>query len=400
MDQRRAQRGVLEEYAEGYQEFLKSRGYASASIRHRMSQWGALGRWLAAEGLGPWELTGCAAERHLVARRSEGRVAWVSGRSLTLPLTYLRSVGAAPCETHSREDAKTDGVLEAYRRYLREERGLAAETQRAYLRIADVFCRSVPAGWGGLGELSAEDVSAFVVAACRTGSVASAKKTVTALASLLRYLFIASVTAESLCAALSRVAGRTPSSRGVDLDADAVGRLLAGCDQRRQSGARDLAVITVLARLGLRAGEVAALSLDDVDWHRGEVVIHGKGARLEPVPLPPDVGQVVAAYLRARPPAPTGCRSVFLRLAPPVGPLTPGAVSLVVRRAARRAGLPPIGSHRLRHFAATTTLRGGASLPEVAELLRQRALEVTARYAHVNPAALRELALPWPGGLR
>lgn len=400
MDQCRAQRGVLEEFTEGYRAFLEALGFASVSIRHRMSQWGVLGSWLAAEGLGPWELTDAVAERHLVARRSAGRVAWVSGRSLTLPLTYLRSIGAAPRGTRSQENARTDGVLEAYRRYLCEERGLSAETQKAYLRVAGGFCGSVPAGGGGLDELSAQDVSAFVVAACRAGSVASSKKTVTALASLLGYLFVAGVSAEPLRAVLPRVAGGTASSRGVDLDADAVARLLAGCDPRRQSGARDRAVITVLARLGLRAGEVAALGLDDVDWHRGEVVIHGKGARLESVPLPPDVGQVVAAYLGGRPPAPPGCRSVFLRLTPPVGPLTPGAVSLVVRRAARRAGLPAVGSHRLRHFAARATLRGGAPLPEVAELLRQRDLEVTARYAIVDPPALRELARPWPGGLR
>ena len=129
-------------------------------------------------------------------------------------------------------------------------------------------------------------------------------------------------------------------------------------------------------------------------------MIHGKGARYEPVPLPADVGHVLATYLRSRPPAPPGCRSVFLRLAPPAGPITSRAVSLAVRRAARRAGLPPIGSHRLRHFAATSLLRAGAPLPEVAELLRQRSLEVTARYALVDPGALRELAQPWPGGAR
>jgi site-specific recombinase XerD len=291
-------------------------------------------------------------------------------------------------------------VARAYCRYLRDERGLAVETQRAYLRIASEFCQSVPAGWDGLGQLKAQDVTSYVVAMSRSGSVPAVKKTVTALASLLRFLCIAGVTAEPLRERLPKVSGTAASARGVDLDSAAVARLVAACDPRQHSGARDRAVIVVLARLGLRAGEVAALRLEDVDWHRGEVVIHGKGSRLERVPLPADVGQAIAAYLRVRPPAPGGCRSVFLRLAPPVGPLTPGAVSLLVCRAAGRAGLPQIGSHRLRHFAATSTLRAGAPLPEVAELLRQRSLEVTARYAHVDPGALRELARPWPGGAR
>lgn len=233
---------------------------------------------------------------------------------------------AAQQQTRPREDARAHDVAQGYRRYLREERGLAAETQRGYLRIAGRFCRWVPGGWGGPGRLGARDVSSYLVAASRGGSVAAAKKTVTALASL-GHLFIAGVTAEPLRERLPRATGPVPSPRRVELDADAVGRLLAACDPRQQGGLRDRAVILVLARLGLRAGEVAALRLDDVDWHRGEVVIPGKGARLEPVPLPADVGQTVAAYLRGRPPAPRGCRSVFLRLAPPAGPITSYAVS-------------------------------------------------------------------------
>ncbi|MHB1475331.1 MAG: tyrosine-type recombinase/integrase [Dermatophilaceae bacterium] len=296
-------------------------------------------------------------------------------------------------------DRQLEDLLGAYRTYLVNERGLVSGTVKAYLRIARSFCLSAAAvGDGGLGQVGPSDVTSFVMATCSQSSVALAKKTITAMASLLRYLHVAGVTAESLCSVLPKVAGRRPGSPAWDLDSDAVTRLLAGCDRHQAVGRRDYAILTLLARLGLRAGEIAALTLDDIDWHRGEVVIRGKGDRHERLPLPDDVGQAVAVYLRdARPPTPPGCRTLFLRVLAPVGPLSPTGVSQVVSRAASRAGLPTCGSHRLRHFAATATLRHGAPLAEVAGLLRQRTLEVTALYARVDPTSLRELARPWPG---
>lgn len=373
MGQRGGRRGSLEVFTAGYRAYLEELGFAPVSVRNRLSQWRSFGCWLEAEGLTPRELTDGAAQQYLAARRAAGHVAWVSGHCLTLPTAYLRSVGVALEEPLSAGDGTTENVLAAFRTYLVEERGLAAATQRAYLRIARSFCESRSATAGGLGQTTAEEVTAFVVATCATGRVALAKKTISALASLLRYLHVTGVMDEPLCSALPRVAAKARSPRGVELDAGAVTRLLAGCSRCRQAGARDRAVIMLLARLGLRAGEVAALGLDDLDWRRGEVLIHGKGDRVERLPLPPDVGQAVAGYLRGgRPSAPPGCRAVFLRMSAPAGPLTSGAVSLVVNRAARRAGLPGFGAHRLRHFAATTTLRGGAPLPDVAELMRQR----------------------------
>jgi site-specific recombinase XerD len=351
------------------------------------------------EGLASHDLTAAQAERYLAARRADGRVAWVSVHCLALPLAYLRGVGAAPAQVSAAVDSPLSDLLGAYRTYLINERGLVTGTVKAYLRIARAFCLPAAVGDGGMAQVGAADVRSFVVATCSQSSVALAKKTMTALASLLRYLYVVGVTAEPLGLVLPKVTGRRSGSPGWDLDSAAVTRLLAGCDRERAVGRRDFAVLTLLGRLGLRAGEVAALTLDDVDWHRGEVVIRGKGDRHERLPLPDDVGQAVAVYLRhARPPTPQGYRTLFLRVVAPVGPLSPTGISLVVSRAARRAGLDACGSHRLRHFAATATLRHGAPLPEVAELLRQRNLMVTARYAHVDPAALRELAVPWPGG--
>jgi integrase/recombinase XerD len=323
----------------------------------------------------------------------------VSPGSLAVPLGYLRGAGAVPPEAIVAAGDGAEELLEAYRVYLVAERGLVATTVAAYVRIARLFCRAVPARPGGLGGIRAADVTAFLVVMSGRASFPAMSMTVTALASLLRYLHVAGVIAAPLAGALPAVAGwrAGPPQRG--LEAAEVARLLSGCDRRRAAGRRDYAILLLLARLGLRAGEVAALRLDDVDWHHGELVVRGKADRHERFPLPADAGAAVAAYLRrGRPRAAAGERALFLRFAAPSGPVTPGAVKMVVRHAARRAGLAAFGPHRLRHRAATATLRAGAPLGEVAQLLRHRTLAVTASYARVDPGALRELARPWPGG--
>ena len=163
-------------------------------------------------------------------------------------------------------------------------------------------------------------------------------------------------------------------------------------------GRRDFAVLTLLLRLGLRAGEVAALELGDIDWRHGEILVRGKGHREERLPLPADVGEAVAGWLRrGRPRA--SCTYVFTTLLAPRGPLSGKAVSAIVRRAARRSGVV-VSAHRLRHTAATELLRAGASLPEVGQVLRHASLLSTAIYAKVDHAALAAVARPWPAGAR
>jgi integrase len=175
-----------------------------------------------------------------------------------------------------------------------------------------------------------------------------------------------------------------------------VARLLASCDRRTTFGRRDYAVLTVLARLGLRAGEVAALELADIDWRAGELVVRGKGRREERLPLPADVGEAVAGWLRRGRPR-CECATVFTRVRAPHRRLTTSAVSHIVRAACARAGLPAVHAHRLRHTAATEMLRAGASLTEVGQVLRHASVLTTAIYAKVDHGRLRSLALPWPG---
>jgi integrase len=185
----------------------------------------------------------------------------------------------------------------------------------------------------------------------------------------------------------------TPASRSVDRHGQ---RLLDGCERTNAGGLRDLAILLLVARLGLRCAEVARLQIDDIDWRAGELIVRGKAQRRERLPLPWDVGEALAGYLRqARPHS--GVREVFLTSKAPIRAIRPDLVSDVTRRACERAGLPRVGAHRLRHALATELLRRGASLVEVSQILRHRDLATTAIYAKVDLATLRSLARPWPG---
>jgi site-specific recombinase XerD len=183
------------------------------------------------------------------------------------------------------------------------------------------------------------------------------------------------------------------------LEPGQVAALLASCDRGAAAGRRDFAMLTLMARLGLRAGEVAALSLDDIDWRAGELTVRGKGNRSERLPLTADAGEAIAGWLRAGRPEPfEGTRQVFLRVRAPHRGLTSGGVTQAVFSAGQRAGAGPVCAHRLRHSAATGMLRAGAPLPEIGQVLRHRRLLSTAIYAKTDTQALRILARPWPGG--
>jgi len=189
----------------------------------------------------------------------------------------------------------------------------------------------------------------------------------------------------------------SPLPKGIS--AAELDRLLASCDRQCARGRRDYAILCLLSRLGLRAGEVAAMMLEDLDWRRGELVVHGKARTEEALPLPADVGEAIAGYLRSGRPR-ADSRSVFLRCYAPRRGLSAQAVTGIVYDACDRAGIPRVGAHRLRHTAASQMLAKGASLAEVGEALRQRSAASTAIYAKVDRARLAALARPWPGSAR
>jgi integrase/recombinase XerD len=383
--------GPLEPWAAGFAAKLACLGYTPLSAVNQLYLMAHLSRWLSARGLAPGGLSADRAEEYLAARRCQGYTCWLSARGLAPLLGYLREAGVVPGVARP-PAGKLDVLLESYRVYLAGERGLAASTAGYYMAEARLFLVAAGPDPGGL---TAAGVTGFVQQRCRRGSTGSAKIMVTALRSLLRFLHLEGVIAGPLAAAVPAVAGWRGGSLPRALGGDEVAALLASCDQAGVTGRRDLAVLTLLARLGLRAGEVAGLELGDIDWRAGELVIRGKGRRAERLPLPADAGAAIAAYLRGRR-AGGGSRSVFLSARAPWRGVSAGTVELIVRSACGRAGLAPAGAHRLRHTAATQMLRAGSPLAEVGQVLRHRAAATTAIYAKVDHGALRALARPWP----
>jgi integrase/recombinase XerD len=392
--------GPLSTFAAGFADELAHQGYTPHSARSQIWLMAHLSRWLVDEGLDAGDLRMAEVERFLRARRAAGYTQLLSIKAMRPMLTYLRDLGVAPTPPPPTPSSPVEEVLERYRNYLSVERGLGHATIRGYVDAVRPFLqgRVLPDGLAlDLRHLAAADVIAFVVARCPRQSRGAAKLTVTALRSLLGFLHVDGAIGRSLASAVPSVAGRRLVGLPKGLEPDQVQRLLASGDSSTRNGRRDIAILTMLVRLGLRAGEVAALRLDDIDWRAGEIVVRGKGNCTERLPLPTDVGRAVAAYLHHSRPASAQGRTVFVRIKAPHRALSSGGVTQVVAAAGRRADLGHIHAHRLRHTAATQMLKAGASLPEIGQLLRHRRALTTAIYAKVDREALRTIARSWPG---
>jgi site-specific recombinase XerD len=391
--------GPLAAYAMGYQSWLQGLSYSPSSISDRLWQFAQLSRWLAGEELGAGGLTAAACGRFVASRRAAGQVTLVARQSMTVPVEYLRMIGAAPQQAPTSVHGPVEELLADYATFLLVERGLSPHTVfDAYVPAARLFLIGLarPRGRGGLrlDRLSAADVSVFLARECQDRSVSGTRDLVSALRCFLRYLHLSGRIDAPLVWALPAVADLRDRTLPRGLEPAAVRRLLASCDCRTLVGRRNYAILKLLSRLGMRAGEVAGLHLEDIDWRRGLLLVHGKGGRIDELPLPDDVGQALVSYLRRRPRCTS--RAVFVRVTAPRREMNRSTVGWVVRSACDRAGLPRVGAHRLRHTAATDMLRHGATLAEIGEVLRHREPKTTANYAKVDRAALRPLARPWP----
>ena len=378
---------------------LLALGYSPLSAKNILRVAAHLSRWLESHRLPLEDLTSEHIAVFFRDRRRVGYTQFLTPNALKPVLQYLESTGTVPRLDPIAAPANSfERLLCNYTHYLQTERALTTGVVRQYRDCARCF---LEARFGPLSprleELNPSDVIHFVLGQARRYSVGSCKLQVTALRSFLRYLHLNGMVVADLSGAVPSVAGWRLAGLPKGLDEAETQRLLGTCDRRTQLGRRNYALLLLMVRLGLRRCEVAALTLDDIDWRRGEITVRGKG-REEPLPLPPDVGEALMRYLQMFKFHSLDQRHVFPRIHAPRGPLSNAGIGAIVCKLLRQAGIHPPHSHRLRHTAASQMLHHGASLDQIAQVLRHRSHDTTAIYAKVDHQTLRTVAQPWPGG--
>lgn len=381
----------------GFGEELARQGYTVHTMRQQLSLVAHLSCWMTEQRVDVVDLSPLRVEQYFRLRRERGYRNFRSPKASAPLLSYLRGLGAVPEASPELVQTPSSIMLQQFREYLLGERGLGVASARGYVDLVAEFVERCMSDGGDLSGLTASEVTAFLVEQSRRLSPKTLQRSASALRALLRWWHVQGVTATALVEAVPKVAHRSPGlARG--LRPEQVAAMLGSCDRSCPAGLRDIAMLTLLSRVGLRRGEVAALRLDDIDWRSGEITVTGKGRRRDRLPLPCDAGQAIVEYLQHGRPPDALDRQVFIRTRAPHCGVGPGGVTQAVAAAARRAGLGTVYAHRLRHTAATSMLAAGASLTEIGQVLRHRGPLTTSIYAKVDTAGLQMLARPWPNG--
>ena len=398
---RHLRNGSHGELVELYASRLAKEGLARHGTWRCLNLVGDLLSWMASSRSKLTDLDERRVERYL--RHRGGRQSIQPGDRAALKrwLSALRDAGAILPAALPPISAQ-DQIFAEFSDYLRRERGLAQRTIVSHLPAIRRFLSEVcPAGADDLGRISQEDVTGYIERHARDWSPKSGKAMCWSLRAFLRYLHHKGLNAFPLAGCVPSIRQWKFASLPTYLSSAQVEKVLDGCDRATAMGRRDYAILMILAKLGLRASEVATLTLDDVDWRSGEMLIRAKGRKRAKMPLPPEVGAAVVTYLRDGRPR-SSCRRLFLRtLAPHVGFASGCAITMIAKTALERAGIRGYahqGAHIFRHSLATELLRSGATLPEIGQLLRHESHDTTRIYAKVDIEALRTLSLPWPGG--
>ena len=402
LDVQRSRSGSLGGYTDGFAADLTAKGYASETTKYKVRLVAHFGEWLALQPLELEALSPGVVEEFLRHRSHR----WVirAGDAATLMglLEHLRESGALPSRSAQAPSGQVLPVDLKFERYLVRERGLARPTVVNYLlRVRHFLSVRFGAGPVRLDDLCSADVTGFILQHARNMAPRTASVMVSALRSFFRFLRFEGVIKVDLAGAVLTIANWRLTEIPKSLEPAEVDTLLACSKSEGAIGLRDHAILLLLSRLGLRSGEVVALTLDDLDWDSGQITVHGKGLRTMQLPIPQDVGNALASYLRHGRPM-CSDRRVFIRSrAPHVGFSSSVAICNVVRRALTRAGLSPArkGAHLLRHSLAIRMLRSGASLAQIGDVLGHQSPSATEIYAKVDIGSLHALAQPWPGGV-
>ena len=393
--------GPLGAHIDSFAQVLMVQGYQSNTARYKIGIVADLSRWLNQRGLGVKDLDEITLNEFLLYRGRRGSIFKIEPPTLGQLLEHLRESGVVPNAAPIDYDSKRIAIESGFAEYLAHERGLKQVTIDTYLSTAGRFL-SYKFGTESivLTDLHPRDVVRFILRNTETVSPKHAQLIVCALRSFFRFLYQREEIAIDLSPSALTVANWRLSTLPKFLEPEQVERLLQSCNQDTIIGQRDYVILLLLSRLGLRAGDVVHMTLDDIDWEVGEIIVRGKSDRQERLPLSQDIGEALVRYLSHGRPR-CSSRRVFIRIkASHKGFSSSVAICDIVKRALVRANLNPAfkGSHLLRHSLATQMLRGGATLAEIGEILRHQRLDTTQIYAKVDVTALRALAQPWPGG--
>jgi site-specific recombinase XerD len=398
---RRLKSGPHGQLVELYAAHLVKDGLARHGTWRCLSLVGDLLCWIAGSRWKLPDLDERMVERYLRHRAGKQSIQPGDRSALKRLLSVLRDAGTiAPAALPP--ITPQDQIFEEFGDYLGRERGLAPKSIVRHLPVIRRFLREVcPAGADDLGKISQDDVTRYIERHARDWSAASGKAMCWSLRAFLRYLHHRGLSPLALAGCVPSIRRWKLASLPTYLSAAQVQKVLDSCERATALGRRDYAILMMLAKLGMRADEVATLTLDDIDWRSGEMLVRAKGRQRARMPIPPDVGAAIVAYLRnGRPTSP--CRRLFLRsLAPHVGFASGCAITMIAKAALERAGIRGYahqGAHIFRHSLATELLRSGATLSEIGQLLRHESHDTTRIYAKVDIDALRTLSLPWPGG--
>jgi len=398
---RRLRHGPHGEHVERYAARLVEDGLVCQRTWRCLNLVGGLLSWMAGRRASLSDLDEHGVERYLRHRERKQTIPSGDRAALKRWLSVLRDAGAIapPAAPPMTPQAR---IFQAFAEYLRAERGLAPRSVVHHLPTIRRFLHEVcPAGSDDLGKLRQENVVGYIERHAGDGSPSTGQAMCCSLRSFLRYLHHKGLHPAPLAGCVPSIRRWKLASLPTYLSAAQVEKVLRGCDRATAMGRRDYAILTMLARLGLRASEVATLTLDDIDWRSGEMLVRAKGRQRARVPIPPDVGAAVVAYLRDGRPR-SSCRRLFVRTrAPHVGFASGCAITWVARTALERAGIQGCahhGAHIFRHSLATGLLRSGATLSEIGQLLRHESHDTTRIYAKVDIEALRTLSPSWPGG--